>query len=123
MSSLNYTVINVSNYYMTVRPGLAKNEIGELVACCRETMGLSEEDRLKQLERAALELLEIAVEERDVRVALFLADQFGRGKNPARVPSEAVNRKVMQSAKPLDQPLAKPKPAPADPVAAQQAAR
>ncbi|MEO1019401.1 MAG: hypothetical protein AAFY56_17170 [Pseudomonadota bacterium] len=105
-----------------VEAWLGEAEIGELVACCREMMGLSEEDRLKQLERAALELLEIAIEERDVRVALFLADQFGRGKNPARVLAEAVNRKVVRADRPLNEPLSRPKPAPTDPVAARQAA-
>ncbi|MEO1017225.1 MAG: hypothetical protein AAFY56_05970 [Pseudomonadota bacterium] len=94
----------------------------ELVECCRGMIGLSEDERLEKLEAAALDLLEIAVEECDVRVALFLADQFARGKRPHRVLAQAVNRRVTQSHIPLDQPLFKLKPAPADPVAAKQAA-
>ncbi|MEO1017876.1 MAG: hypothetical protein AAFY56_09300 [Pseudomonadota bacterium] len=81
-----------------------------LVSSCRALMECPVEERLKKLELEALDLLEIAVQEGDVRVALFLADQFARQKNPARVLAEAVNRKVAQSTIPLDQPLSKPRP-------------
>ncbi len=97
---------------------LAEDDIEELAQCCRATMHLPVEDRLREMERTALDLLEIALEERDVRVALFVADLFSRGKNPARVLAETVNRKVTQAGIPLDRPLSRPKPPPADPVAA-----
>ncbi|MEO1018353.1 MAG: hypothetical protein AAFY56_11750 [Pseudomonadota bacterium] len=100
---------------------LAEDSFQELVDSCRGMMDLPADQRLVELERLALDLLHIALEERDVRVALFFAEQMSRGKNPARVLAETVNRKVTQAAEPLDKPLAPPrstlKPA-ADPEAA-----
>ncbi|MEO1020341.1 MAG: hypothetical protein AAFY56_22030 [Pseudomonadota bacterium] len=85
-------------------------------------MDRSVEERIKELESLALDLLYIAMEERDVRVALFLAEQIGLGKNPARSLAEAVNRKVTQATTPLDKPLSRPKKPSIDPKATRAAA-
>lgn len=101
---------------------LAEDDLQELITCCREMMDLPAEQRLQELQSLALDLLQIALEERDVRVALFVGEQMCRGKNPARVLADAVNRKVAQAATPLDIPLSPLKLA-AEPNAASAAAR
>ncbi|MEO1016596.1 MAG: hypothetical protein AAFY56_02735 [Pseudomonadota bacterium] len=102
---------------------LQEDEIEELVESCRAMLHLSEDERLAMLERDTLDMLQIAVEERDVKVLLFLADQFSKDKKPHKVLARAINRKVTQANTALDEPLSSPNSAPADPEAARHAAR
>ncbi len=94
----------------------------DLVRACEAMLDLPDEERIAVLEREALNVLQIAVEECDVRVCLFIADCMTRDRAAHKVLARLVDRKVKQSTIPLDRPLSEPMPV-ADPAAARAASR
>ena len=63
---------------------LAQPDFQELLAALAEMEELTPEERLRQLERMAWHVLEMAVADGDWRAAAFVADQMRRGCHPAR---------------------------------------
>ena len=87
---------------------LAQPDFQELLAALAEMAELSEEERLRQLERMAWCVLEMALADSDWRAAAFIADQMRRGCHPARSLAKAVIAAQARAAAP---PPAEPKPA------------
>jgi hypothetical protein len=69
---------------------LAQPDFQELVAATAEMAALPEEERLRQLERMAWCVLEMALADSDWRAAAFIADQMRRGCHPARSLAQSV---------------------------------
>ncbi len=69
---------------------LAQPDFQELLAALAEMEALPPEERLRQLERMAWCVLEMAVGQGDWRAAAFVADQMRRGCHPARSLAQAV---------------------------------
>jgi hypothetical protein len=90
---------------------LAEPDFQELVEALREFEALPEEERLRELERCAWHILEMALADGDWRAAAFVADQIARGHNPARSLARGVIRSQARTAAPP----APPKPAEAPP--------
>ena len=63
---------------------LAQPDFQELLAALAEMEELTPEERLRQLERMAWHVLEMALADGDWRAAAFVADQMRRGCHPAR---------------------------------------
>ena len=88
---------------------LAQPDFRELVDCARETGDdLPEEERLRRLERHAWCVLEMALADSDWRAAAFVADQFRRGFNPARMLAKGVLKAQARVAAPQPRPAAQP---------------
>ena len=87
---------------------LAQPDFQELLAALAEMVELPEEERLRQLERMAWCVLEMALADSDWRAAAFIADQMRRGCHPARSLAKAVIAAQARAAAP---PPAEPKPA------------
>ena len=79
---------------------LAEPDFQELVACLKELEHLPEEERLRQLERQAWCVLELALADSDWRAAAFIADQIRRGFNPARILAQGVIKTQARGAAP-----------------------
>ncbi len=79
---------------------LAQPDFQELVACLKELEELPEEERLRQLERQAWCVLELALADSDWRAAAFIADQIRRGFNPARILAQGVVKAQARAAAP-----------------------
>jgi hypothetical protein len=90
---------------------IAEPDFQELVEALREFEALPEEERLRELERCAWHILEMALADGDWRAAAFVADQIARGHNPAR----SLARGVIRSQARTPTPPAPPKPAEAPP--------
>ncbi len=82
----------------------AEPDFRALVEACKASIDLPAEERLKEIESLALDFIEIAIAERDVRVVLFFCDQIVQGCNPAKVLAAGINRRIEQSTRPLPPP-------------------
>ena len=69
---------------------LAQPDFQELLAALAEMEELPPEERLRQLERMAWCVLEMALADGDWRAAAFIADQMRRGCHPARSLAQGV---------------------------------
>ena len=69
---------------------LAQPDFQELLAALAEMEELPPEERLRQLERMAWHVLEMALADGDWRAAAFVADQMRRGCHPARSLAQGV---------------------------------
>ena len=88
-----------------------------------EFQDLPEAERLRQLERMAWCVLELALADSDWRAAAFVADQLARGFNPARMLAKSVLKAHARAAapEPAAEHAAPPRPRaprPYDPVTA-----
>lgn len=102
---------------------IAEPDFQELVQALREFESLPEEERLRELERCAWHILEMALADGDWRAAAFVADQIARGHNPARSLARGVIRSQARTAalpapsRPTEAQKPRP-PRPYDPIGA-----
>ena len=97
---------------------LAQPDFQELLAALAEMEELPPEERLRQLERMAWCVLEMALADGDWRAAAFVADQMRRGCHPARSLAQSVIDAQARALPPRTpaNPSARAAPAPYDPV-------
>jgi hypothetical protein len=83
---------------------LAEPDFQELVEALREFEALPEAERLKELERCAWQVLQMALADGDWRAAAFVADQIARGLSPARTLARGVVKSQAHPAEPSSSP-------------------
>lgn len=83
---------------------LAEPDFQELVEALKEFEALPEAERLRELERCAWHVLQMALADGDWRVAAFVADQIARGRNPARTLARGVVKAHASAAAPTTPP-------------------
>ncbi|MEO1018559.1 MAG: hypothetical protein AAFY56_12835 [Pseudomonadota bacterium] len=80
---------------------LAKEpDFAALVEGCKAAIDLPADERLAVIESLALDFLELAIAERDVRVMLYFCDQLAQGRNPAKVLAAGINQRIEASKRP-----------------------
>jgi hypothetical protein len=88
---------------------LADPDFAQLVAACRANRDLPDEERLARLERLAFDLLELAINDGDIRAILFFLHERKAARNPGRTLAESVLRTDCAASRP--RPAPRPKPA------------